>query len=51
MEMGLKDQHNGGAIMWGMGMLIDTLWIVLAARDWLSSEARLAEEEDEQSPS
>jgi len=45
--MGLKDQHNGGAIMWAMGMLIDTVWIVLAARDWFVNEAKLAEEEDE----
>ncbi len=47
MEMGLKDQHNGGAIMWAMGMMIDTVWIVLAARDWFTNEAKLAEEEDE----
>ena len=47
MDMGLKDQHNGGAIMWAMGMLIDTVWIVLAARDWFANEAKLAEEEDE----
>lgn len=47
MEMGLKDQHNGGAIMWAMGMVIDTVWIVMAARDWFANEAKLAEEEDE----
>jgi cytochrome c oxidase assembly factor CtaG len=44
---GLKEQHAGGAIMWAMGMLIDTVWIVLAARDWFLNEAKLAEEEDE----
>jgi len=44
---GLKEQHAGGAIMWAMGMMIDTVWIVLAARDWFLSEAKLAEEEDE----
>ena len=38
MVMGLNDQHRGGAIMWAMGMLIDTLWIVLAARDWFTHE-------------
>jgi len=47
MSMGVNDQHKGGAIMWAMGMLIDTIWIVLAARDWFESEKRLAEAEDE----
>ena len=47
MKMGLADQHQGGAIMWAMGMLIDTIWIVLAARDWFANEQLLAEEEDE----
>ena len=47
MEMGLKEQHAGGAIMWATGMLIDTVWIVLAARDWFLNEAKLAEAEDE----
>jgi cytochrome c oxidase assembly factor CtaG len=47
MSMGLKDQHTGGAIMWAMGMLIDTMWIVLAARDWFENERLLAEAEDE----
>ena len=49
MQMGLADQHRGGAIMWAMGMLIDTIWIVLAAKDWFANEQLLAEEEDEQS--
>lgn len=44
---GLHDQHTGGGIMWAMGMLIDTIWIVLAARDWFADEARRAEAEDE----
>ena len=44
---GLKEQHAGGAIMWAMGMLIDTVWIVLAARDWFINEAQLAQDEDE----
>jgi len=47
MQMGLADQHRGGAIMWAMGMLIDTIWIVLAAKDWFANEQLLAEEEDE----
>jgi putative copper resistance protein D len=47
MSMGLADQHQGGAIMWAMGMLIDTIWIVLAAKDWLAHEKLLAEQEDE----
>ena len=49
MQMGLADQHQGGAIMWAMGMLIDTIWIVLAAKDWFANEQLLAEEDDEQS--
>jgi hypothetical protein len=28
-------------------MLIDTVWIVLAARDWFRNEAQLAQAEDE----
>ena len=50
MKMGLADQHQGGAIMWAMGMLIDTIWIVLAAKDWFAHEQQLAEEEDELQP-
>jgi putative membrane protein len=47
MQMGLADQHQGGAIMWAMGMLIDTIWIVLAAKDWFANEQLLSEAEDE----
>ena len=43
---GLHEQRAGGAIMWAMGMAIDTVWIVLAAKDWFANEARLAELED-----
>ena len=43
---GLHEQRAGGAIMWAMGMAIDTVWIVLAARDWFANEAKLAEIED-----
>ena len=50
MKMGLADQHQGGAIMWAMGMLIDTIWIVLAAKDWFANEQLLSEEEDELQP-
>jgi hypothetical protein len=32
--------------MWAMGMAIDTVWIVLAAKDWFTNEAKLAELED-----
>ena len=47
-SQGLHDQHTGGGIMWAMGMVIDTLWIVLAARDWFSDEQRQAQLEDEE---
>lgn len=47
MAMGIHDQHQGGAIMWAMGMLIDAIWIVLAARDWFNNEKLLAEAEDD----
>jgi putative copper resistance protein D len=46
-SIGLRDQHRGGAIMWAMGMLIDSMWIVLATRDWFENEKRLGESEDE----
>lgn len=48
MQMGIADQHQGGAIMWAMGMLIDTIWIVLAAKDWFANEQLLSEDGDEQ---
>jgi putative copper resistance protein D len=40
---GMSDQHRGGAIMWAMGMLIDAMWIVMAARDWFNNERELSE--------
>ncbi len=43
----LHDQHTGGALMWAMGMLIDSLWVVIAAKDWFAYEKNLAELEDE----
>jgi putative membrane protein len=42
---GMTDQHRGGAIMWAMGMLIDAIWIMLAARDWFLHEKKLSEEQ------
>jgi putative membrane protein len=42
----LRDQHTGGALMWAMGMLIDSMWVVLAAKDWFANEKRMAELED-----
>ena len=44
---GLADQHQGGSIMWAMGMLIDSVWVVLATKDWFSYEQRAAKLEDE----
>jgi len=38
----LRDQHIGGALMWSMGMIIDSVWIVLAARDWFAHEKLLS---------
>jgi len=46
MNMGLVDQHKGGAIMWAGGMLIDSCWIVLAARDWIAQEKLSADAAD-----
>jgi putative copper resistance protein D len=45
--MGIMDQHRGGGIMWAMGMAIDALWIVLAARDWFANEKFLSDGESE----
>lgn len=35
----LVDQQLGGALMWSGGMLLDTAWVALAARDWLRADA------------
>jgi putative copper resistance protein D len=43
---GIADQHRGGAIMWAMGMLIDALWISMAAYDWIENEKRVANAND-----
>jgi len=34
----LIDQQFGGALMWTLGMLIDSIWIALAVLAWLRSE-------------
>ena len=44
-QVGLMEQHTGGAIMWAMGMLIDAAWIALAVSDWIKSEKRLVGDE------
>lgn len=44
-QIGLMEQHTGGAIMWAMGMLIDSAWIALAVSDWIKSEKRLVGDE------
>ena len=44
-EVGIMEQHTGGAIMWAMGMLIDAIWISLAVSDWIKSEKRLVGDE------
>ncbi|CAB4753566.1 unannotated protein [freshwater metagenome] len=46
MTEGIADQHRGGAIMWAMGMLIDAIWISLAAYDWIENEKRVADADD-----
>lgn len=38
----LRDQHIGGALMWSMGMIIDSMWIALAARDWWAHEKSIS---------
>jgi cytochrome c oxidase assembly factor CtaG len=44
-RVGLLQQHTGGAIMWAMGMVIDAIWIALAASEWIKSEKRLVGDE------
>jgi cytochrome c oxidase assembly factor CtaG len=38
----LRDQQWGGALMWSASMIIDAVWVTLAARDWLRSEREVA---------
>ena len=42
----IADQHQGGAIMWAMGMLIDVIWISMAAYEWIENEKRSADAND-----
>ena len=39
----LTDQHIGGALMWSMGMIIDSVWVVLAVTDFLANERQRSE--------
>lgn len=43
---GITDQHRGGSIMWAMGMLVDVIWISMAAYDWIENEKRVADADD-----
>lgn len=43
----LFDQQLGGALMWGGGMIISAVWIVVAAREWLRAEERTARRLDQ----
>lgn len=38
----LRDQQWGGALMWSGAMLIDAVWVTIAARDWLRNEHEVA---------
>lgn len=42
----LFDQQLGGAIMWGGGMILSALWIVVAVRQWLRAEERATRRSD-----
>ena len=44
----LEDQQFGGALMWGGGMIIDSIWVVLAVLAWLQNEERRAHQIDVQ---
>ena len=45
-KSGIADQRQGGAIMWAMGMLIDAIWISMAAYEWIANEKRNAGADD-----
>jgi cytochrome c oxidase assembly factor CtaG len=38
----LRDQQWGGALMWSGSMIIDAVWVTLAAREWLRNEHEVA---------
>jgi cytochrome c oxidase assembly factor CtaG len=42
----LHDQQLGGALMWAGAMIVDSVWVVLAVRDWLHSESQRAQRID-----
>jgi putative copper resistance protein D len=42
----VRDQQWGGALMWSVSMLIDAVWVTIAARHWLNNERRVAERID-----
>jgi len=44
----LPDQQLGGALMWGVGMVIDAVWIAIAVRGWLREEERKARRIDQE---
>jgi cytochrome c oxidase assembly factor CtaG len=44
----LTDQRLGGALMWSSGMVLDALWISVAAWQWIKSEEHKAARVDAQ---
>lgn len=42
----LADQRLSGAIMWAVVMVIDTMWMMLVAAEWFSSEEKRSHEVD-----
>ena len=43
----MRDQKLAGALMWALTMVIDSLWIMLAAIEWYRSEERSSAADDE----
>ena len=44
----LEDQRLGGALMWSGSMIIDSIWLSIAVREWLKSEEKRSREIDEE---
>lgn len=42
----LQDQQWGGALMWSGSMLVDAVWVTIAAKHWLQNERQVAERID-----
>lgn len=42
----VRDQQWGGALMWSVSMLIDAIWVTIAAKHWLQNERRVARQID-----